>query len=73
MSFLAFDDKTPTTNATFKALKAEEFLYKDPESGTYIPLVPGGGGKRTPYYAKPALVDFTNGSSAQPWTKLGSM
>jgi hypothetical protein len=40
MSFLAFDDKTPTTNATFKALKAEEFLYKDPESGTYIPIVP---------------------------------
>jgi hypothetical protein len=37
MSFLAFDDKTPTTNATFKALKAEEYLYKDPESGTYIP------------------------------------
>lgn len=63
MSFLVFDDKSPTTNATFKAIKAEEYLYKDPESGTYIPLVPGGGGGgELPYYAKPALVDFTNGS-----------
>jgi hypothetical protein len=43
MSFLAFDDKSPTTNATFKALKAEEFLYKDPESGTYIPLCQAWG------------------------------
>lgn len=62
MSFLVFDDKTPSTNANFKAIKAEEYLYKDPESGTYIPLVPGGGGGEVPYYAKPALVDFTNGS-----------
>jgi hypothetical protein len=25
-------------------------LVKDPESGTYIPLVPGGGGAEVPYY-----------------------
>jgi hypothetical protein len=48
MTDLYFYDLANDVKIRADKIKADEILVKDPESGTYIPLVPGGGGAELP-------------------------
>jgi hypothetical protein len=60
MSFLYYDDRNPTTRATFSAVKSDAFLLRDPETGEYAPISGGGGGGggELPSYLKPNSVEI---------------
>jgi hypothetical protein len=58
MTDLFFYDIPNTVKARAQKIKVDELLVKDPESGSYIPIAPNPG-VEVPYYAKPAMVDFT--------------
>jgi hypothetical protein len=53
-----FFDIPNTVKARAQKIKVDELLVKDPETGDYIPIAPNPG-VEVPYYAKPAMVDFT--------------
>ena len=59
MTDLYYYDIPNTVKIRAEKIRADEFLYKDPETGTYIPLVPGGGeAPELPYWTKSAKADF---------------
>ena len=70
MSFLYYNDTDPDTRAIFKAIKADEYLVKDPDTNEYIPFTGGGGEVELPYWVQPNAASL--GSSESKKTTITS-